>query len=68
MMAINSSAEVYFGGPDQPVGYLRDMLESRIAAASPLGDPHIYDTKLFPWVGAIEREWDLVRAELDRVM
>jgi len=32
MMAINSSAEVYFGGPDQPVGYLRDMLEARIAA------------------------------------
>lgn len=44
------------------------FLESRIAAASPLGDPHIYDTKSFPWVGAIERDWQLVRAELDRVM
>lgn len=31
-MEMKSSAEVYFGGPDQPAGYLRNVLEERIAA------------------------------------
>lgn len=32
MMAMNSSAEVYFGGPDRPPGYLRDRLAAHIDA------------------------------------
>lgn len=31
-MGIKSSSEVYFGGPDQLAGYLRDVLEAHIAA------------------------------------
>lgn len=47
---------------------LQQWLESRVAAASPLGDPHIYNTQDFPWAAEIEREWSLVRKELDAVM
>jgi beta-hydroxylase len=43
-------------------------MEWAVARVSPLGDPHIYDTKQFPWVGEIEREWRAVRKELDAVM
>ncbi len=46
----------------------QQWLESRIAAASPLGDPHIYNTRDFPWAAEIEKEWHLVRKELDAVM
>ena len=47
---------------------LQDGLESRIARVSRHGDPHIYDTRLFPWAAEIEEEWFRVRGELDRVM
>jgi hypothetical protein len=39
-----------------------------VARLSPHGDPHIYDTRLFPWVKEVEQEWRLIRAELDAVM
>ena len=32
-----SSFEIYFGGPDQPAGYLRDILAEHIAAVPPGG-------------------------------
>jgi len=35
---------------------------------SRLGNPPIYDKAVFPWVGAIERDWRAIRAELDRVL
>ena len=44
------------------------FLESRIAAASLLGDPHIYNTADFPWVKPIEADWALIRKELDQLM
>ena len=43
-------------------------LEWSVARVSRNGDPHIYDTKLFPWAAEVEREWRLIRAELDSVM
>jgi beta-hydroxylase len=43
-------------------------MEWAIARVSPLGDPHIYNTGQFPWVGEVEREWRCVRKELDAVM
>ncbi len=43
-------------------------LESRVAAASPLGDPHIYHTRDFPWAAEVEQDWTQVREELDAVM
>jgi aspartyl/asparaginyl beta-hydroxylase (cupin superfamily) len=32
------------------------------------GNPTIYDNATFPWVASIEREWQTIRGELDRVM
>src|SRR5258708_5563341 len=42
--------------------------EWSVARVSRHGDPHIYDRKLFPWVAGVEREWRLIRKELDAVM
>ncbi len=33
-----------------------------------VGNPAIYDNAVFPWTRAIEREWPLIRAELERVL
>ncbi len=35
---------------------------------SKVGNPCVYDNALFPWVQEIEREWPLIRAELDRLL
>ncbi|HEY8567507.1 MAG TPA: aspartyl/asparaginyl beta-hydroxylase domain-containing protein [Beijerinckiaceae bacterium] len=35
---------------------------------SKVGNPPVYDKATFPWVAEIEREWPLIRAELDRVL
>ncbi len=43
-------------------------LEWSIARVSRHGDPHIYDTRLFPWAARVESQWQLIRAELDAVM
>jgi beta-hydroxylase len=47
---------------------LQTVLETGVAKVSRLGDPHIYDTRLFPWAAEMEREWQLIRHELDAVM
>lgn len=46
----------------------QSALEWSVARVSPLGDPHIYDTRLFPWAAEVEREWHVIREELDAVM
>ncbi len=33
-----------------------------------LGNPPVYDNAAFPWAKDIEREWPLIRAELDKVL
>lgn len=33
-----------------------------------LGNPCVYDNSDFPWVAEIEREWQLIRRELDRIL
>jgi ornithine lipid ester-linked acyl 2-hydroxylase len=43
-------------------------LEWSIARVSRHGDPHIYDTRLFPWAATVESQWRLIRDELDAVM
>jgi ornithine lipid ester-linked acyl 2-hydroxylase len=35
---------------------------------SKVGNPPVYDKAVFPWVAEIEREWPLIRAELERVL
>lgn len=47
---------------------LQRWLEARIAASSPLGDPHIYRKNDFAWAAEIEKDWHKVRKELDEVM
>lgn len=37
-------------------------------ACSKVGNPPVYENAVFPWVAEIEREWKLIRAELDRVL
>lgn len=37
-------------------------------ACARLGNPCVYDTAAFPWAADIEREWRLVRKELEQVM
>jgi hypothetical protein len=50
----SSSFEVYFGGPDQPGGYLRDILAQHIAAVPPGGS--------IDWVTYYFRDIRLARA------
>lgn len=33
-----------------------------------LGNPPVHDNRAFPWAAEVEREWPLIRAELDRIM
>ena len=47
---------------------IQSGMEWAVTRVSPLGDPHIYDTRQFPWVAGIEAEWQAVRKELDAVM
>src|SRR4029453_11360437 len=35
---------------------------------SRLGNPSVYDLAVFPWAAGVEREWLLIRDELDRVL
>jgi len=46
----------------------QDALENFVAKVSVNGDPHIYETKSFPWAAELEADWRKIRAELDQVM
>jgi aspartyl/asparaginyl beta-hydroxylase (cupin superfamily) len=35
---------------------------------SKVGNPPVHDNATFPWVAEVEREWPLIRAELERVL
>jgi ornithine lipid ester-linked acyl 2-hydroxylase len=37
-------------------------------AYSKVGNPCVYDTKVFPWAASIEREWRAIRQELEKVL
>jgi ornithine lipid ester-linked acyl 2-hydroxylase len=47
---------------------LNQKLSNFYARASKVGDPKFFDTKEFPWVGALEGDWQKVRAELDALL
>jgi beta-hydroxylase len=47
---------------------LEDIGESLIARFSIHGDRPVFDPRHFPWVQAVEADWQKVRAELDHVM
>lgn len=44
------------------------VLEWSVARVARHGDPHIYETRLFPWAAKVESQWGLIRSELDAVM
>ncbi|MGE9293209.1 MAG: aspartyl/asparaginyl beta-hydroxylase domain-containing protein [Puniceicoccales bacterium] len=48
-------------------GFL-SWVEKRIAKHSVHGNPPVYDPAEFPWVGKIDKQWHLVRAELDSLL
>ena len=51
--------------------FLRELvnaLEIGVARASRLPDLGVYETRDFPWAGALEAGWGGVRSELDQVM
>lgn len=54
---------------------LTRVLMALVAAAerlnlrySAVGNPPVHDNATFPWAAGIERDWPLIRAELDRVL
>ncbi len=47
---------------------LKEFVERKIAESSPDGTRNFFDTDNFPWVAALEREWKLIRAELEGVL
>lgn len=56
-------------------GLFNRALMKMVAAAerlnlrcSKVGNPPVYDNRTFPWAAAIEGEWHLIRAELERVL
>jgi ornithine lipid ester-linked acyl 2-hydroxylase len=61
-------------------GMVRAGLASRILMAivawverlnvkyAKLGNPCVYDNALFPWTAGLEREWRIIRRELERVL
>ncbi|MBB5753903.1 beta-hydroxylase [Prosthecomicrobium pneumaticum] len=47
---------------------LVDAAEALNLRHSAVGNPPVFPTEAFPWAKAIEAEWRLIRAELDRVL
>src|SRR5690606_3829467 len=45
-----------------------DWAERLNLAYSAVGNPPVHDNATFPWAAEIEREWKLIREELDRVL
>jgi beta-hydroxylase len=43
-------------------------IDKILARYSVLGDPPIYDTKDFPWAAELEANWEIIRAEAERVL
>lgn len=57
-----SSWLVHFGGK------IRRPLDRLIARYSLVGNPPVFDPAAFPWIGALERDWETIHAELEAVM
>lgn len=47
---------------------LVSWVEKLNLACAKLGNQPVYDNATFPWAAEIEREWPLIRAELDRLL
>ncbi len=49
------------------VGFI-NWVERRNIRNSVHGNPPVYDVKEFPWALEVEKEWELIRAELDKLL
>ncbi|WP_349570593.1 aspartyl/asparaginyl beta-hydroxylase domain-containing protein [Azotobacter salinestris] len=47
---------------------LRPLLNRYLARNSLVGNPPVFDKRLFPWTAELEAAWPIVRAELDRLL
>ena len=47
---------------------LRHKVSAVIARSSKVGDAPVYDTRLFPWIAELERQWPAIRDELRAVL
>ncbi|MGQ9864095.1 MAG: aspartyl/asparaginyl beta-hydroxylase domain-containing protein [Bacteroidia bacterium] len=70
-----AQAQVYEGQLKKPETWLGktvqafiDWSEEVIARYSLHGNPPVYDKHLFPWALTLEKEWHLIRQELDEIM
>lgn len=52
----------------RPVERLARWAKRLNATHSKVADISVFDNRDFPWVAEVEREWRLIRAELDRVL
>lgn len=48
--------------------WFMERLEGAVAAYSRVGDRPVFDKAQFPWAADIEREWQVIRRELDAVL
>jgi beta-hydroxylase len=46
----------------------RHWISGIIARYSRIGDPPVFAAESFPWIAPLEREWQTIRAEADRVL
>src|SRR6266700_248988 len=44
------------------------FVERRNVTLARLGNPCVYERAAFPWAAGVEREWRIIRRELDRVL
>ena len=47
---------------------LRPLVNRVVAKYSEIGDAAVFPTELFPWAVELERNWEVIRAELDAVL
>lgn len=47
---------------------LRHRFSAVIARSSRVGDTPVYDSRLFPWIAELERQWPAIREELRAVL
>ena len=53
---------------DKVFNTLQNIVEGILVKFSLVGDHPVFESKHFPWVPAVEADWQKVRAELDMVM
>ncbi|WP_119459915.1 aspartyl/asparaginyl beta-hydroxylase domain-containing protein [Rhodospirillaceae bacterium SYSU D60014] len=48
--------------------HLHPWIDRLLSRYSRVGDPPVFDTALFPWAATLEANWEVIRAEADRIL